>query len=301
VEDRETTGSFGGVDLGPEPTRQEALELLKHHPLRPGGYHGKKPPKAKGYLPMVDEGPGWLTRNELKALAQITESEFLKLVHRRILVATARSKTRSWSLYKPEDVDLARTAVNEYARLEAILQRDRAASTPRRGRPPHDPGQPPQRDVYKYKHEEFLQAARLLRQGVSREVICIETEIHPDTLYKICRDYDRLTGGFFLDGPSLAAINACEVEGFEMPVRGPQALAALVTFLTREKRCRACGKAGLTGTCLACIRAKLVPKKVGRPVGSPTRSTPRGPRVKDPENADAELVSAGEGSDAVAT
>lgn len=223
-------------------------------------------PKPGGESTFVKDGtPGFFTRSELCDRSGLTLSEYNKLVQRRVLVSKHHN-FRDWPLYVEADVAIAVES------LQARRQRVEPV-TAKRGRSG-------------YNAAQASAVFEAVRQGKSIKSIYFATKIHPDVLNEILDQYEKICGTIFLNERHLEAINACAIEGFELPIRTAADVVKLIRHLTTERRCSVCDERPPSDRCARCVkasaqraRAKIIPapqptdRSSGSAASSP-RSTP---------------------------
>jgi hypothetical protein len=174
----------------------------------------------------------------------LTSSEVERLIRYRKIKVRSYSLhgQQKWKLFGEEDVEYG------IHYLQTLRKRD--APLPKRG--------PPTREVLlarlnDYTAEEGLAAFRDFAAGKNSVDIVLQYGIHACIAETMFKDYVRLKGGLYIDGDTLAEINALPLDGVEMPIKsGPEVLEGLRTVLKTHACVRCSGR--LARVCSECAR-----------------------------------------------
>lgn len=234
--------------------RARVSSRTNENPLRPGVFSGGVQHDYPNLIPIDDGTDGYFPRAELLERAGMTQHEYTKLAYRRSLVARYKSRQRGWVLYTDEDVKKCRALLKKWLPREA-------AATPM-GRPRKWQAQPGgAKGQLRYSKEHARQVIKRLKEGMPRDEIFLELDLHPDTISLISRDYEIMIGGFYVDGTMVERINRLPIEGVDLPISTARDLMALLDQLFKdiaERRCSTCDKNRPSDRCTACMRAMVM-------------------------------------------
>lgn len=150
----------------------------------------------------------------------------LKRLEGRELLKHDMKNGRGWALYKVERIQ----DVKQYS----IMLQNEEPSGPLKFLPAaNDP-------TVTYSTEECHAVFALIREGKSLVEVFMETRIHPAILNAIVKDYERLSGSWFVAKPIIDSINALPLEGVGTIHTGVDLLEAMKRVADEVNEARKC-------------------------------------------------------------